>query len=420
MKVLVFAHTPPPHHGQSAMVQILIDGLGGDRRRASGDSQSPAPPIELYHVNARFSTDMTDVGGIRPGKVFSLLKFCFEAVWCRLRYGVETLYYVPAPVKRGAIVRDCVVMLLVRPWFRRLILHGHALGLGFWAAGKVEYPCGPDGPAVPPPTLFGPFEALARALTRFLLGKADLFISLTDYNRKDAELLKPLRIEVVPNGIPDPCPDFETSVLPLRRQRQRERQLATGQANVAHFRAVFLGQCTREKGLFEALEAVARANAELATRLPLRITLSVAGDFVSPAERAEFEARIRQPDLSPSASTSAVTYLGFQAGDKKDRLLRQSDCLLFPTHYPGETFGLVVLEAALYGLPAVVSCWRGVPEVAGTPGAEGVEELAKCLIQTATSHYDPTAIRERALARYGLESHLDLLKKALVSLEAER
>ena len=35
MKLLVFAHTPPPHHGQSYMVQLMLEGFGGDRRKAS-------------------------------------------------------------------------------------------------------------------------------------------------------------------------------------------------------------------------------------------------------------------------------------------------------------------------------------------------------------------------------------------------
>ncbi len=33
MKLLVFAHTPPPHHGQSYMVKLMLDGFGGDVRR---------------------------------------------------------------------------------------------------------------------------------------------------------------------------------------------------------------------------------------------------------------------------------------------------------------------------------------------------------------------------------------------------
>jgi hypothetical protein len=30
-KILVFAHAPPPHHGQSVEVQILLEGLRGEQ-----------------------------------------------------------------------------------------------------------------------------------------------------------------------------------------------------------------------------------------------------------------------------------------------------------------------------------------------------------------------------------------------------
>jgi hypothetical protein len=45
---------------------------------------------------------------------------------------------------------------------------------------------------------------------------------LTEYNPRDAELLNPRKIEIVPNGIPDPCPDFEEAILPVRRKRMGE------------------------------------------------------------------------------------------------------------------------------------------------------------------------------------------------------
>ena len=70
MKLLVFAHTPPPHHGQSYMVQLLIEALGGDRRRRakkssqiSGATKGEVPIIECYHVDCRLSDDLQDVGG---------------------------------------------------------------------------------------------------------------------------------------------------------------------------------------------------------------------------------------------------------------------------------------------------------------------------------------------------------------------
>jgi len=39
-KILVFAHVPPPHHGQSVMVQIMLEGLRAD------------PRFEVHHVDA--------------------------------------------------------------------------------------------------------------------------------------------------------------------------------------------------------------------------------------------------------------------------------------------------------------------------------------------------------------------------------
>ena len=87
-KILVFAHVPPPHHGQSVMVQVLLDGLRAD------------PRFEVHHVDARVSDDLEDVGSFRAGKFFRLLKYILQAWWIRLRHGSMAFYYVPAPAKR--------------------------------------------------------------------------------------------------------------------------------------------------------------------------------------------------------------------------------------------------------------------------------------------------------------------------------
>ena len=107
MKLLVFAHTPPPHHGQSYMVQLMLGGFGGDcRRRAAGRAATGGPPaifgVECYHVNARLSQKLEDIGDLRLGKFILLLGYCLQAIWCRFRHDVDVFYYVPAPGKRVA------------------------------------------------------------------------------------------------------------------------------------------------------------------------------------------------------------------------------------------------------------------------------------------------------------------------------
>ncbi|HTL17882.1 MAG TPA: hypothetical protein VL793_11640, partial [Patescibacteria group bacterium] len=109
MKLLIFAHTPPPHHGQSYMVQLMLAGFGGDRRKHNGRIESNGSAaegryygIECYHVNARLSKKLEDIGDLRIGKFLLLLSYCLQAIWCRYRYGVTTMYYIPAPGKPSA------------------------------------------------------------------------------------------------------------------------------------------------------------------------------------------------------------------------------------------------------------------------------------------------------------------------------
>src|SRR2546428_8892361 len=130
MKLLVFAHTPPPHHGQSYMVQLMLAGFGGDRRKSSrrADSEAGGPNgdsfgIDCYHVNARLSQKLEDIGDLRIGKFILLVGYCAQAIWCRFRYGVRNFYYIPAPGKRSALYRDLMGMLICPPFFKRIILH---------------------------------------------------------------------------------------------------------------------------------------------------------------------------------------------------------------------------------------------------------------------------------------------------------
>jgi hypothetical protein len=92
MKLLVFAHTPPPHHGQSYMIQLMLNGFGGDQRGRKPRAANHFN-IECYHVDARFSYGVEDIGKFQGIKLARLFLHCLEAIWCRFRYGVENFYY---------------------------------------------------------------------------------------------------------------------------------------------------------------------------------------------------------------------------------------------------------------------------------------------------------------------------------------
>jgi glycosyltransferase involved in cell wall biosynthesis len=407
MKLLVFAHTPPPHHGQSYMVQLMLEGFGGDCRKA-GTVRAPFQ-IECYHVNARVSKHLQDIGDFRFGKFVLLLGYCLQAIWCRFRYGVENFYYVPAPGKRSALYRDWFVMLLCRPFFKRIALHWHAAGLAKWLETAVLI--------------------RTRAVTFDLMKFADMSIVLSNYNRADAEKLFPKQIEVVSNGIPDPCPDYESDVLPQRQARRAARaRLLAGQSLTPDeqsragsdphiFKVLYLAHCSREKGLFDAIEGVLLACKKLAEqRSPISLRLTVAGNFVTPAEKAEFEQLLERPEIA-----RLVDYRGFVASEKKNDVLREADLFCFPTFYQNENQPVNLIEAMAFGLPIITTRWRSLPEIF-PEGYEGLvdirspEQIADALLNQLTAPTGET-FREIFLHNCTLENYLSALAAAFHEME---
>lgn len=418
VKLLVFAHKPPPHHGQSYMVEQLLEVCGGDQRVARGSPRSiPRPStegsqpigVECYQVDCRYSDELGEIGHASWRKFFRLIKYCAEALWCRARYGAADFLYIPAPGMRAPLYRDWMVMAICRLFFRRRIFYWHAGGLGEWLVTNAR-----------------PWE---RWLSRFLLGHPDLSIVLGEYGRGDAGYFGSRRTVVVPNAIPDPCPKFNLEVCPARQVRANRRvQLAkesmpdSSGDHVEIYRVLFVSLCTREKGLFDALDATALANRELARRRSrMRVQLSVAGKFWRDKERVEFEQRIQQPDLAVAlggTSDPAARYCGFVSGEQKKRLFDQCDCLCFPTYYSTESFGIVLIEAMAHGMQIVTTRWRTIPELfpegfAGLVEPRSPAQIADALLSCLSQDYDGT-LREHFLSKFTRERFTENIKAALL------
>ena len=411
MKLLVFAHTPPPHHGQSYMVQYMLDGFGGDLRKRKNRLQAPSPyGIQCYHVNARLSKTLEDIGEIQSIKLFRLFLFCLQAIWCRFRYGVDSFYYVPAPGKRAALYRDWLVMFVCRPFFNRIILHWHAAGLAKWLETSVHIH--------------------TRALTFHAFKRPALSVVISKYNVADAQKLFSRRVCQVNYGIPDPCPQFEETVLPRRKARfaARAKLLRNEPVNAAELEdtggdphtinVLYLAHFMREKGLFAAAHAVVLANQILLRRgCPVRMKLRAAGTFVTVKEKEEFDDLMRSPEFA-----GVIECPGFISGTDKERALREADLFCFPTRYSAENQPVTLIEAMAFGLPIVTTRWRSIPamfpaEYPGLVADQSPGPIADALLAlTATETGE--GLRDIFLRNFTLARYLSGLAEAFKQVES--
>ena len=117
-------------------------------------------------------------------------------------------------------------------------------------------------------------------------------------------------------------------------------------------RLLYLGRLERLKGvmhLLDALPVVWRA-----LKRPLHVT--VAGDG---AERQTLEEQAARIIRAHAGIT--VQFAGWQGDSGRARLFAEADALVVPSIWP-EPFGLVGLEAAAAGVPAVAFATGGIPE----------------------------------------------------------
>lgn len=208
--------------------------------------------------------------------------------------------------------------------------------------------------------------------------------------------LDPLRVHVIPLfGTHDEAPDAHA------------RQLCADDDACS---IAFVGRMTGLKGGDLLVDAIAEASG----RLGRTIRLLLIGDG---PQRAEWERRA-------SARQVPYTSTGWLNGDDLWAALRQATLLALPSTWP-EPFGLVGLEAAALGIPAVAFDVGGIREwlrpgvnghlVRADPPRSGA--FADALVRMLSDPDELTAMGRRATtvaSEMSLERHLDRLEPLLM------
>lgn len=353
VRVLLLGQTPPPYGGQAVMIENLLKG--------------DMPGVDRRHVRLAYSTELTEAGRFRAGKVLHLASVIARGFKETVGRRPDVLYYPPAGPDRTPAIRDVVTLLALRPLCDRLVLHFHAGGI----SRLLER---------------GGLPRTLRPLFQKAFFGADAAVVTAAQAPPDPSALKAQRTYVVPYGIDDAA----------------EGRVVNHGARSALPRVLFVGVVIEEKGVVDLVTAARRL---------WDSGCAFALDLVGACEPS-MAARLRE--IAGSHATRIELH-GVLAGEAKWARYAASDVMAFPTFFRSETFGLVCVEAMMFGLPVVATSWSGVRDVVddGVTGhlvpVHGVDALAsriQALVDSPSRRAELGAAgRRKFLERYRVERY---------------
>ena len=170
---------------------------------------------------------------------------------------------------------------------------------------------------------FRDFSGFGARIHRWVTTRCDVYLAQTQRLVNSAKSEGARRVEWYPTSRPKP-------------------KIAAKPPSKQCCRFVFLGWVKESKGVPLILE--------VANQLPARVCIDVFGPFDGMSE-------------SDFAPFDQVNYRGIIKPGEALEHLHRYDALVLPTHWEGEGYPGVVLEAYLAGIPVITTRWRDIPEI---------------------------------------------------------
>lgn len=200
--------------------------------------------------------------------------------------------------------RSAMFITLAKVFKRKVIIHVHGGGFKEYYEKNKEY-------------------------VHRQLEKCDTIIALTDYWHEFFLSNGFKNVVVVPNIVDTPV---------IEKKKEDD--------NITHI--LYLGFITKQKGIYDLLEAFSKHK----DKLKGKVLLHIGGN----GETGKLQEIIAQKALS-----SIVKFEGWVGGKKKIELLNNADIFILPSYTEG--LPISILEAMSYKLPVISTPVGGIPEV---------------------------------------------------------
>lgn len=305
-RIIVAGEFPPPVGGQNIMVRRLFNDL------------QKAGVYDVEHLRFNFSPTFAALRKFSWHKVLEIPRVWGRMIHLRAQGRVDLLWYPSGGPQTAPVLRDIALLPLLSLLARHVTVHFHAAGI----AERLKTRPG----------------LLGRALSWVYRHCVDSAIVMTEFNRCDPEALRLQDISVISHRIEDRNPS--ASFRPIS-------------SAPPHF--LYVGHLYDLKGTPQLL----RAFSQLISHHP-EAHLTLIGGFLGSYTEALCRTQIRKLGFESNVRLVAEIRDG-----TLDDFYRDADCFVFPSIAPYESFGLVLAEAMMWGLPIVATDWRGNRDVLG-------------------------------------------------------
>lgn len=300
---MVAGQVPPPMSGQHVAVGALLQALESDDR------------FDVSHVPFGFASRMGEQGSLTPGKALEVARVAGRYARLRMRGPIDLVVHPLSGTSTGSVVKDIATLAFAELVSRRTLVQFHG-------AGHSSH-------------VWRTRHRFVARVARLVIGRADAAIVHAQSNAADPESLGIHRVFVAPHRVAD---DFDRDLL--------------DRSNDA-IRLLYVGHLGPHRGTPELLEALRR----VAEHEP-RLRLTLVGEPVGGYTPEQLESDITRRRLE-----NIVDVAGEVRGRAKERLFGRAHLFVFPSVFDAESFGLVLAEALMWGLPVVATDWRANAEV---------------------------------------------------------
>lgn len=305
-KILFLGIFPPPYYGASILCEKFLDFL------------EESSKFDVRHIRLNYSKDMGDVGKINFDKIFGILKVRRQIISELKNFKPDLVYFAPATTSLG-LIRDSYFASIIKKMNFPILFHLHSrITNEIRGKGMNE-----------------------RMLRKMLVDEKAIVLGKELVN--DASWIIPKEnITILSNAMENDV--SEDHFIKIMKSRETKK----GKVKI-----IFLSNMIKTKGWPKVLRAC-----KILKEKGVSFECNFVGAWPSDVEGMEFNNYVKTNSLD-----KCVKSWGGKTGAVKNKFFESSDIFVFPTEYELETFGLVILEAMMHGLPVIANGIAAIPSI---------------------------------------------------------